>query len=796
MLFLVALVIFEGSSAQDALSDHPTLSQGLQSWWGKDAYTSASLDINRDLYAYDYHEPERKLAIVSALTVVLRRRMAGGLCSELPLSIAMHAWRYNQDELTNCLSLAPGPGDASRCSMSCSFTSGVSSLTCANNANLAGEINVTGFTGMAAAHECRHDLDERVVETSGGRVRGISRPSFIMGDLQYVSTYWGIPYAEPPQRLRQSKPLQSKWPGVRDSLDYDSSPPPPHAHHCPGLVPLDDGNGVEDCLTLDVHRPAKPVNVDDEPPRPVFVILFPNGFVGGDSLDGGILEPLRFVLRNDVVYVAPTYRTGFLGHWANPAMKNETEDGSFSNFALIDQRVALKWVQRNIRAFGGDPKRVTIFGHSSGAFMANFHLHSPASSGLFDQVILEGVTMDSGWYFQEASDAIEFYAQLGEHLGCPIGNDTTGREQLACLRRLPAQAFFELSNQQLQALLGRVSAFKNLWTLAKKVSGFLWSEMGFKGGFVSKGLSPTESPLLAGPLWPLLSVGIVVDGTSTGLPANPRQLYKSGRVNPARVYLDHATNEGTIFGAMSLVGYPWYESPTLTHAAVDAILKWSYGLDDVRLKQLLEIYPYGNGNDSPFYRLTRSISDSVFRCPAKRFARTAAKGSVFYSETTFSGDSSDGWFDALRHNDPMYFLGANHNNHPKWVFGPAGSYSGSAWSESMEKFMLVTNCHYASFLHCGDPGGCSGNSAFTPCQRLAAMAPAFNMTWPAFDPATGIRHRLDVVLDNEIVPSDLEERTCAFWDAAPAQRFSSNVFREHDRGYLSLRDSTLESVTV
>lgn len=797
--FLVAFGVFAYSSAQDPsdpLSDYPTLSQGLQAWWGKDAYAASMLAIYRDLYAFDYHSPTPKLDIVSALTVVLRSRMAGGTCSELPLNIATHAWRYNQEELSNCLSMDPGPGSAVSCNLSCSFVTGIASLTCAADAKLAGDRGGSGLTGVAAPHQCRHSDDERVVATSGGRVRGILRPSFIMGNLQYVRTYWGIPYAEPPQRFRQPKALQSEWLGIRDSLDYFNNPPPPHAHHCPGLVPLDDGNGVEDCLTLDIHAPAKPVNLDNEAALPVFVMLFPNGFVGGDSLDGGILEPLRFVLRNDVIYVAPTYRTGFLGHWANPAMKNETEDGSFSNFALLDQRVALKWIQRNIGAFGGDPNRVTIFGHSSGAFMANFHLHSPGSRGLFDKVILEGVTMDSGWYFQDANEAIEFYAGLGRHLGCPDGNDKTGHNQLSCLRTLPVQAFFNVSAQQAAALFDRISALGSLWTLTKKLSGFLWSELGFKGGFVPKGLSSSESPLLTGPLWPMLEVGIVVDGTSTGLPANPRHLYERGLINPARVYLNHATNEGTIFAAMALMGYPWMDLPTLTHAAVDAIFKWCYHLDDVRMKRLVELYPYGHGNDSPFYRISKSISDSVFRCPAKRFARTAAKGSVFYSETTFTGDESSGWFQALRNSDFTYFLGANHNNQPKWIFGPAGSYAGTEWGESMEKFMLLTNCNYASFVHCGDPSKCSNHPLLAACQRQRATAVALNLTWPAFDPATGIRHRLDVVSENEIVPSDHEKRVCAFWDAEPRQRFSQNVFRGEKSTHVPLSDTNLERVTV
>src|SRR6185369_4266789 len=93
--------------------------------------------------------------------------------------------------------------------------------------------------------------------------------------------------------------------------------------------------------------------------------------------------------RQGVLLVTFNYRLGRLGSFAFPALSREHPDGPKGNYAYMDQIAALQWVQRNIAAFGGDPKNVTIFGESAGGVSVHTHLTSPLSRGLFQKAIIE-----------------------------------------------------------------------------------------------------------------------------------------------------------------------------------------------------------------------------------------------------------------------------------------------------------------------------------------------------------------------------------------------------------------------
>ncbi|CAE7285980.1 ache, partial [Symbiodinium pilosum] len=143
-------------------------------------------------------------------------------------------------------------------------------------------------------------------------------------------------------------------------------------------------------------------------------------------------------------------------------------------------------------------------------------------------------------------------------------------------------------------------------------------------------------------------VGYVIDGSEKGLPAAPRELYESGRVNPAKVYLNHGADEGTVFALIMYAAYPWYEAPSLSHAATDDIMKWAFN------SSVAELYPHGSGSSAPFYRMSRAISDSTFVCPHRRFATALSKqrpNSVFYAETPFAGGDlhDSNWLTAVIH---------------------------------------------------------------------------------------------------------------------------------------------------
>ncbi|CAE7519512.1 ACHE [Symbiodinium necroappetens] len=129
----------------------------------------------------------------------------------------------------------------------------------------------------------------------------------------------------------------------------------------------------------EVHAPVP----DRTTSRPVLVWLYGGGFSVGDSYSMGLYDGQHLAWKHEVVVVTLNYRLCVLGFMALDALQNESSTGSTGNHALQDQQLALRWVQANIRNFGGDPDRVTLFGESAGAFSVMWHLVSQKSAGDF-----------------------------------------------------------------------------------------------------------------------------------------------------------------------------------------------------------------------------------------------------------------------------------------------------------------------------------------------------------------------------------------------------------------------------
>ena len=147
-------------------------------------------------------------------------------------------------------------------------------------------------------------------------------------------------------------------------------------------------NGMsEDCLYLNVWTPAK----SDRERLPVLVYIFGGGFQNGDGS-----EP-RYDGENmagkGMVAVTVNYRTNIFGFFSHPELTKESAHHASGNYGLLDQVAALRWVQRNIAAFGGDPKRVTIAGESAGSISVSGLMASPLSKGLIAGAIGESGSM-------------------------------------------------------------------------------------------------------------------------------------------------------------------------------------------------------------------------------------------------------------------------------------------------------------------------------------------------------------------------------------------------------------------
>ncbi len=199
------------------------------------------------------------------------------------------------------------------------------------------------------------------VATEYGLVQGIAENDLVV--------YRGIPFAAPPigdLRWRSPQP-HAKWDGVRPATAFAADP-----YQGDGK-----GNVSEDCLYLNVWTPAKSAGEK----LPVLVWIYGGGFAFGSTSTP--THNGEFLARKGVVLVTINYRVGSLGFLAHPELTAESPHKASGNYGIQDQIAGLRWVQRNIAAFGGDPAKVTIFGESAGGISVSMLCGSPEAKGLF-----------------------------------------------------------------------------------------------------------------------------------------------------------------------------------------------------------------------------------------------------------------------------------------------------------------------------------------------------------------------------------------------------------------------------
>jgi para-nitrobenzyl esterase len=243
---------------------------------------------------------------------------------------------------------------------------------------------------VSAAH-----ADGNVITTRSGPVKGV-----VNGP---VLEFLGIPYAAPPTgRLRWKPPQPPKpWHAVRDASQPGSA--------CPQLAsPFGPASDNEDCLYLNVYAPK-----DSSGGLPVIVWIHGGAFIAGQGSD---YDSSALVQAGNVVVVSINYRLGIFGFLAHPALDREVPDHSSGNYGVLDQQLALHWVQDNIRAFGGNPHNVTIAGESAGGFSVLTHMASPTAAGLFHRAVIESGGTGLAWPKPQAVRAEG--RRTAESLGC------------------------------------------------------------------------------------------------------------------------------------------------------------------------------------------------------------------------------------------------------------------------------------------------------------------------------------------------------------------------------------------
>jgi para-nitrobenzyl esterase len=271
------------------------------------------------------------------------------------------------------------------------------------------------------------------VKTADGTIEGAGRQS------SGVRAFKGIPFAEAPTgdlRWREPRAVKS-WKGVRQALKFG-----PRCMQAPifGDMSFRSDRMSEDCLYLNVWTPAK----SDREHLPVLVYFYGGGFVAGDGseprYDGAEMA------AKGIVTVTVNYRLGVFGFMAHPELTKESPHKASGNYALLDQAAALRWVQRNIAAFGGDPRRVTIAGESAGSVSVSAQMASPLSKNLIAGAIGESGSIIATLGAVPLSQAEAAGTKLASELGAT---------SLAALRALGTQQVFDAATRGGFASIGR-----------------------------------------------------------------------------------------------------------------------------------------------------------------------------------------------------------------------------------------------------------------------------------------------------------------------------------------------------
>jgi para-nitrobenzyl esterase len=191
---------------------------------------------------------------------------------------------------------------------------------------------------------------------------------------------------------------------------------------------------AEDCLYLNVWRPAHAADKK----LPVLVWIYGGGFVNGGS-SPAVYDGSAFA-RDGVIFVSFNYRLGRFGFFAHPALSAEQSHGPLANYAIMDQLAALRWVRRNIAAFGGDPDNVTICGESAGGMSVHILMTSPAATGLFEKAIVQSgggrANLMRGRPLAGGPGSAE---SIGVAFAKDAGIEGTDAQALRKLRALPAE---------------------------------------------------------------------------------------------------------------------------------------------------------------------------------------------------------------------------------------------------------------------------------------------------------------------------------------------------------------------
>eukprot|EP00823_Brevimastigomonas_motovehiculus_P003782 TRINITY_DN235_c0_g1_i1.p1 TRINITY_DN235_c0_g1~~TRINITY_DN235_c0_g1_i1.p1 ORF type:complete len:556 (-),score=94.72 TRINITY_DN235_c0_g1_i1:278-1945(-) len=448
-----------------------------------------------------------------------------------------------------------------------------------------------------------------VINTDSGAVIGYSQDG--------VDIWAGIPFADKPIEAKRLLGPQPVKPWTLPLLCLTQQP------ICPQFRMNEKFYiGNEDCLYLNVYAPQ---NRKPDQLLPVMVWIYGGGFQFGDKYEFSLYDGRNMTFKRDVIVVAMNYRVGPLGNLVLDALKGES--GTSGNYDLQDQRAALQWVQRNIKAFGGNPKQVTVFGESAGAMSICYHLISPQSANLFQYAIMESGSCDSLEFFRRYDDSRDWGHYFVKFLGCDP-SVLSASDLLKCVRSLPTgkimdQKVVEAMHSRLESTYGA-----------------------------------NDLPAFVPPLYPVFTWTPVSEGP--GFSTSEEMVKRLGQIktiNPSVQSVIAGTNkdEGSllVFSLAKII-----EGIKFPLQKEDAFKFVNHFFNDSATDLVMKMYVPEKYNNS-WHHATEAIArDYFFVCPTRRIVQQLTKANVpsYLFQFSYTGDWIDTW--ALRdyHGSELEFV--------------------------------------------------------------------------------------------------------------------------------------------
>jgi para-nitrobenzyl esterase len=505
--------------------------------------------------------------------------------------------------------------------------------------------------------------DAQTVTTPGGTFPAATYQGVAEGDL---TAFLGIRFAAAPAgALRFAPPTAPA--SVSSTIPATSFGSP-----CPQTPsPIGVLSADEDCLFLNVFVPGAAISAGKNLP----VMVFFHGCVFVDG-SGSSYDPTDMVIQGNTIVITVNYRLGILGYTADAALSAQAGNGVSGNCGFQDQLFALKWVQQNIGAFGGNPHNVTIFGESAGAFSVCAAVVSPAGAGLFQRAISE--SGPCAFPLPTQAGAEDLGATIVTALGCSGAT-------VACLRAVPVDQILAKQGNVLS-----VPGFSSIFDFFPNVDGVVIP----------------EQPVLALALGKYNHVP-VIQGTNHD--EGRYEVAVAFDLNPAVGPLTAAEYRAAV-EALAATFVTEEAGIVLTTATIASTGSSTSTATLVQLiaQEILNEYPLSNFAN-PDEALSAVIGDGAYSCQAN-----IANEIFSLSVPTFGYEFND-------ENAPMLFLppisfpyGATHTDELQFLF----PFAPSLLSASEQQLATTMKSYWTNFARNGNPNG-SGTAQCAAFNLLA-----------------------------------------------------------------------------